>query len=286
MPQDDGQQAWLAWVQGLHRSVLADEGPQALTVLLTAGWSALTALDHGSEESAALSQQLRESIARVREELTRPVEVIEALLDLVRQLLLSDWAAQPSPASFAQTPPRLHPTLGPLQQEQAGLDTLQRALSDYQAIALRYAQALSELFETALSEYQRELSASVQPEPSSRATTRERHDRWIQIAERTYERFLNSDEHTQVIGGLMNAWVDLQLAVRPVMDGILPHMGLPSRRDVDDVQLHLDRLRRQQRADIARLQHEITVLRAELAAWRDDPPDPPLKPRSRRNARS
>jgi class III poly(R)-hydroxyalkanoic acid synthase PhaE subunit len=190
------------------------------------------------------------------------------------------------PASFAQIPPRLHPTLGPLQKEQASLDTLQRALSDYQTIALRYAQELSDLFEAALSEYQRQLSAGVQPEPSSRTTTRELHDRWIQIAERTYERFLNSEEHTRVIGGLMNAWVDLQLAVRPVTDGILLHMGLPSRRDVDDVQLHLDRLRRQQRADITQLQHEITVLRAELAAWRDDPPDPLLKPRSRRGARS
>lgn len=286
MQQNNEYHAGLAWAQGLQRSLLGNEGPLALAVLLTAGWSALATLVRDGEESTSLGQDLRESMARVREEFMRPVEIIDSLLDLARQLLLSDRLAQALPASFAQVPPRLHPNLGPLQKERASLDALQQALSDYQAAAVRYAQELSKLFEAALSEYQQELSAGVPPKPTPQLLTRELHDRWIQIAERTYERFLGSAEHTRVIGGLMNTWADLQLALRPVVDEVLLHMGLPNRRAVDDVQMHLDRLRRQQRADSMRLQREITALRDELAAWRGDPPGPARRPRFSRDNRS
>lgn len=286
MQQNNEYHAGLAWAQGLQRGLLGNEGPLALAVLLTAGWSALATLVRDSEESTSLDQDLRESMARVREEFMRPVEIIDSLLDLARQLLLSDRLAQTLPAGFAQVPPRLHPNLGPLQKEQASLDALQQALSDYQAAAVRYAQELSKLFEAALSEYQQELSAGVRPKPTPQPLTREPHDRWIQIAERTYERFLRSEEHTRVIGGLMNTWVDLQLALRPVVDEVLLHMGLPSRRAVDDVQMHLDRLRRQQRADSMRLQREITALRDELAAWRGRSTRPVARPRFSRDNRS
>ncbi|HET8700790.1 MAG TPA: poly(R)-hydroxyalkanoic acid synthase subunit PhaE, partial [Nitrococcus sp.] len=281
---DNGESAQAAWAQGWYRGLLSDQGPQALAIWLAAGWSALAALASG--ENAALDQPLRESIAQLRAELareiSRPAEVIDTLLGLARQLLLPAWAA---PAWLARIPPPLHPHLGPLQKEQANLDALQQVLSDYQAAALHYANALSELFEATLAEYRQELSAGALPKPTPQ-TMRVLHDRWVQIAEHAYERFLVGEEHTQAIGRLLNAWVDLQLALRPVADEILRHMGLPSRRDMDDVQGHLDRLQRQQRAAITQLQREITALRDELAAWHGEAPCPPLKPRSRKSPRS
>lgn len=285
MQQDSADDGWLAWAQGLPSGLWSNDGPQALAVLLTAGWSALATLARESEESAVLGQQLHESMERLREEITRPVEISESLLDWARHLLLSGRLLQPLPANFDRVSPQVYPCLGPLQKEQANLDALQRALEDYRAAALHYAHALSELAEAALNEYQRELSACARTEAIAR-TTRERHDRWIRVAERTYERFLGLEDHTRAIGGLMNAWADLQLALRPVVDGVLRHTGLPSRRDLDDIQRHLDRLRRQQQADITRLERELTTLRNELDARCGEAPDSPLKPGSRKGDRS
>ena len=280
MQQDSRDDAGLAsWAQGLLSSLWGDEGPQALAVLLTAGWSALAALAREGEESVVLGRQLCESMERLREELTRPVETGESLLGWARHLLLAGRLLQPLPADFGRA------ALGPLQKEQAHLDALQQALKDYQAAALHYAHALSELAEAALSEYQRELSACARAESIAR-TPREQHDLWIQVAERTYERFLGLEDHTRAIGGLMNAWAGLQLALRPVVDAVLRHMGLPSRRDMDDIQWHLDRLRRQQQVDITRLERELTALRKKLGARCGEAPDSPLKPGSRGGDRS
>jgi hypothetical protein len=279
--QKNTENQWLAWAEALRRDLLGDVRPQALAILLAAGWSALAAFSRDSEKSMLLGEHLHESMAHLREEITRPVEVMGSLLDLARQLLLSNQLLQPFLGTFPHLPPRLHPSLGPLQKEQANLDALAQALNDYQTAALRYTHELGELFEAVLSEYQQELSAGVQPESLS-WTAHERHDHWLEVAERTYERFLGSEAYTQAVGALMNAWAGLRLALRPVVDELLLHMGLPTGRDVDDMQVHLDRLRRQQRADTARLKREITALRDELAALRGAVPDPPLTPRSRR----
>ncbi|MDN5850560.1 MAG: hypothetical protein L0H63_13140 [Nitrococcus sp.] len=280
--QESGNQAGLAWAQSLQRALLENAGPQqALAILMSAGWSALAALARGSDESAALIRELHESIERLREEVTRPVDVIESLLGLARHLLLSDQLVPPFLASL---PSQMHPNLGPLQKQQANLDALQQALSDYHTAALHYAHEIGELFEAVVSECQRELSAAVQPEPSAQAET-EQHDRCIQVAERTYERFLGSEAYTQAIAALINAWADLRLALRPIVDEILLQIGLPNRHEVDDIELHLDRLQRQQRSDTIRLQREITALRDEIATLRRDGPGPAQKPRSRRGKR-
>ncbi|MDN5870316.1 MAG: hypothetical protein L0H73_06300 [Nitrococcus sp.] len=282
MQQESETQAGLAWAQSLQRALFGNGAArQALAILMAPGWSTLAALAQGNEQSVALTRELRESIERLREEVTRPAEVIESLLGLARHLLLSDPLTLAFPASL---PSQMHPSLGPLQKQHAHLDALQQALSDYHTTALNYAHELGELFEAALSECQRELSAGVQPEPSAQAE-RERHDRWMQVAERSYERFLGSETYTQALGALINAWADVRLALRPIVDEVLVQFGLPSGREVDDIALHLDRLRHQQRVDITRLQHEITSLRAEIATLRRDGPGQPRKARSRRGNR-
>lgn len=262
-----------SWAHRVHAAPLGDEGPRALAILLTAGWSALATLAQSNEDSAILGRHLEESLGRLREEITRFVELIESLLDWARHWLLSDWLLQSPAAHFAHHP-YLNPILGPLQKEQTNLDTLQRALTDYETAAWHHVHKLGELFEAALNEYQWERSADVPLETGAR-TARELNDRWIQIAERTYERFLSSEDHARSIAGLINAWTELQLALRPIVDEVLRHMGLPSRRDTDATQAYLERLRRQQRSERARLEREIAALWEELAAVRGDASEPP-----------
>ncbi|MCO6440128.1 MAG: hypothetical protein J5I81_03370 [Nitrococcus mobilis] len=272
MQQDSANHSRPEWAQGLLYDLLAGQG--ALAILLAAGWSALAAFARDSEASTILDEHLHQALEQLREEITRSVEAGNFLLDLARQLLPVDRLAPPFAASFAYFPAHPYPNIGPLQKEQANLEALQRTLDGYQTAALNYTRALSELYEAVLSEYRQELADGVLPESTARST-RELYDHWLEVAERTYERFLHSETYPQAISDLLNAWADLRLALQPVLDELLAYLGLPTRREVEDTQRHLDRLRRQQRADTIRLQCEVTALRNELAALRDTILGPP-----------
>lgn len=274
MQQDNADHSGTLWPHGSPYELLGDEGQRAVATLLAAGWSVLASFAADSEGTAGLRQHLDQALARLREEVTRPPAVIDSLLGLARQLLSADRLLPPLPAGFMQSPGAPFPKLGPLQKEQAHCEALRQALDDYRSAGVRYTQKLSELFEAALSEYQQELGVGTQ-DRSAASGGRELHDRWIRVAERTYERFLDSEEYTQAIGSVMNAWAELRLALQPVLDELLQHLGLPSRRDVEDTQLHLDQLRREQRADSKRLQREVRALRHELAALRGHTPASP-----------
>ena len=283
MQQNNENHAGTIWTQGSPYALIGVEGQRALAILLAAGWSVLASF---GAEATGLTQHLHQALERLREEISRSPEAIDSLLGLARQLLPTDRLAPPFPPGFAQVPGPLYPNLGPLQKEQAHLEALRHALDEYRAAAVCYTQKLSELFEAASSEYQQELTGD--PQSGAGAwSTREMHDRWIEVAERTYERFLGSEEYTRAIGGLMNAWAELRLALQPVVDELLRHLGLPSRRDLEDTQLHLDRLRREQRADTKRVQRELRALRHELAVLRGDAPTrQPPRPGTRRDDRS
>ncbi|EAR22526.1 poly(R)-hydroxyalkanoic acid synthase subunit PhaE [Nitrococcus mobilis] len=281
--QDSANHSRPEWTQGLLYDLLA--GQRALAILLAAGWSVLTAPARDSETNTVLDAQLNQVLAQLREEIARSVEFVNFLLDLARQPLPIDRLAQPFSANFAHFPMHLYPNLGPLQKQQANLEALQRTLDGYQTAALRYTQELSELFEAVLSEYRQELADGV-PSESTARSTRELYDHWLEVAERTYERFLRSETYPQAISDLLNAWTDLRLALQPALDELLSYLGLPTQRALEDTQRHLDRLRRQQRADTRRLQREVTALRNELAALRDAAPGPPTTTRSDKDDRS
>lgn len=274
MQQDNADHSETLWPHGSPYGLIGDEGQRAVATLLAAGWPVLASFAADTEGVAGLRQHLNQALERLREEIARAPAVIDSLLGLASQLLSADRLLPPLPPGFMQSPGALYPRLGPLQKEQARWEALRETLNDYRTAVVRYTQRLSELFEAALGEYQQELAVGT-PDRSAALGARELHDRWIQVAERTYERFLHSEEYTQAIAGLMNAWAELRLALQPVLDELLQHLGLPSRHDVEDTQLHLDQLRREQRADSKRLQREVRALRHELAELRGQTPPTP-----------
>lgn len=283
--QDRDHQANLEWIHSVQRCLLGDDGTQALAVLLCAGWAALSTMAPGCEPTDALSEQLREAKMRLREELARQLSALESLENLTRQVLGQRWPALPWMSTMTRLPPPLLPHLGLMQKEQAQLEDLHRTVNDYRLATARYADVLGELFETTLGGYRRELTVGEDAEPESHSAL-ELHDLWIRVAERTYERFLGSEDHTRAFAELTNTWAELQLSLRPVVDQVLTVLGLPARGEVDEIQRHLDRLRRQQRTDTARLEQEIAGLREELAALRAAPTSPPSGSNRRSGKRS
>ncbi len=268
MQKDSANHSRPEEIQGLLCDLLKGQG--ALAILLAAGWSALAAFARDGEAATALGEHLNQALEQLHEEVARSVESVNVLLDLARQLLSIDRLAHP----FAHFAAHCYPCIGPLQKEQTNLEALQRTLDGYQTAALRYTQELGELYQATLSEYQQELTRRAPLERTTRST-RELYDHWLEVAERTYERFLHSETYPQAISALLNAWADLRLALQTVLDELFAYMGLPTRHAVEDTQRHLDRLRRQQRIDTIRLQHEITALRKELAALRATTTGPP-----------
>src|SRR5690606_34453659 len=90
------------------------------------------------------------------------------------------------------------------------------------------------------------------------------YQHWLDTAEEAYEETIASEAFASATGRLANAWSELLLLLQDGLDRVLAQAGLPTRRELNETQVQIQELRRQQRQRERRLQAEIAELRAAL----------------------
>ncbi len=161
-------------------------------------------------------------------------------------------------AAFAPAPHSAWPRLGLLQNEQARIEALHQAVGAYREALLRHGDQLASLLEHSLADFEAALTATDVLHHDGEAL----FALWSETASARYERTLAEEPFSRGLAELTNAWSAVRAHTQKVLDPLLENLGLPSARGVTDTQSHLDRLRREHRAELKRLSARIARLEA------------------------
>lgn len=262
-------QDWGTWLERLEQQLQAMRTPgqetspgDVWTDLNERLWAALAEAPTGA--STDLLAQMRAALANWQDRLHRAAPPVEAFVETGRHLLALRDLALPFMANIAASTPQTRlPRLGPMQREQAMIDSLHAAVATYREVALRLAHEMTSLADECLEAFERELAARPCEE---QLDPRRFMELWAETAEARYEAYVSTDGYARALGELTNAWAELNSRFQAVLDESLGALGLPTRRALDDTQLHLDRLRRRQRRETQALRAELGELRRAVDA--------------------
>lgn len=218
-------------------------------------WRCLEDADTG--DVADNAERLREAIGEWRRAMVASLPPTRQLVGCLRGLLVVGIPAGGAADEW--------PHLGPFQHQQARWERITDALEAYYAALADHLDSLADIAQESVDAVADAVAASDGPE-----NPRALFERWSAAAEARYEARLEHGPYPRTLADLTNRWSELRLALQPVIDELSESMGLPSRRQVDDTQAALDRLRRRQREENRRLRERLAALEARTGDPRLD----------------
>lgn len=193
---------------------------------------------------------------------------VDDLLAITQRMMELRQFGTPWLAAMATAPDSPWPRLGPLQEQQGQVEELLAAAADYRSALLRHGDQLAGLIEQCITDLRKALQDS--PAASPPASPEDLLALWTEIASRRHDQALRNDDFGRGLAEVTNAWSRLRLAAQKLLDPGLESLGLPSRRQVMDTQVHLDRLRRRHGQDIRRLESRLERLEEALRTADDE----------------
>jgi hypothetical protein len=244
--QTDAGSDWQAWWRQL-----------LLNGAVPDPWQRLAAAFEGAGNDAERIAALRSELDRWRQQWRQQLPTDQDVIRALRGLLQLRHLSTPWLAAFAPAPKSPWPQLGLLQNEQARIQALHEALGAYREALLRHGDQLACVLELSLDDFETRLRE--QPE---RSDPEPLFAMWTEVASHRYQQALTEESFNRGIAELTNTWATVRARTQAVLDPVLESLGLPSARNVTDTQRHLDRLRRQHRAELTRLEARIAALEA------------------------
>ncbi len=134
---------------------------------------------------------------------------------------------------------------------------------DHQRANAKFCEAFVRVSIESIQAFQHKLQAQVtDPENQSPPTSlREMYDQWVEVSEEYYAEFAMSEEYQALYGDMVNRLMALKKHLGEQADEMLDSMNLPSRREIDTLQMRQQQLRREGRA----LRSEIAEIKSTLA---------------------
>lgn len=231
-------------------------------------WAALAAAlgDRDQEGAPATADEavhrLRSAAEAWHRDWRKAMPSVEELVEIARRMLTLRHLGTPWLAAVATSPDSPWPRLGPLQAQQAQLEEFTAAADEYRRALLSCGDHLAELLERCIADLASALREA--HDPQTPPTDEELLALWTEIASRRHDEALKDETFGRKLAQLTNAWSRLRLATQALLDPALESMGLPSRRQLMDTQAHLDRLKRQHREAVRRLEARISRMEEVL----------------------
>jgi class III poly(R)-hydroxyalkanoic acid synthase PhaE subunit len=156
------------------------------------------------------------------------------------------------------------PAVGYSREFQEQYQILGQRMTDYAAAVQAYQMGFGKLAVETTQEFQ----ASVQDmakEGKSLGTLREVYDKWVEMSEAAYARFVMTEEYQSIYGRLVNNLLAVKHQMARIVDGNLEAMHMPTHAEISTLQRRQQELRRenlQLRKDIKAIQRQVEALLA------------------------
>ncbi len=156
------------------------------------------------------------------------------------------------------------PAVGYSREFQEQYQILGQRMTDYAAAVQAYQMGFGKLAVETTQEFQ----ASVQDmakDGKSLGTLREVYDKWVEMSEAAYARFVMTEEYQSIYGRLVNNLLAVKHQMARIVDGNLEAMHMPTHAEISTLQRRQQELRRenlQLRKEIKAIQHQLEAIRA------------------------
>lgn len=156
------------------------------------------------------------------------------------------------------------PAVGYSREFQEQYQILGQRMTDYAAAVQAYQMGFGKLAVETTQEFQ----ASVQEmakDGKSLGTLREIYDKWVEMSEAAYARFVMTEEYQSIYGRLVNNLLAVKHQMARIVDGNLEAMHMPTHAEISTLQRRQQELRRenlQLRKEIKAIQRQIEDMRA------------------------
>ncbi|MEQ1579673.1 MAG: poly(R)-hydroxyalkanoic acid synthase subunit PhaE [Steroidobacteraceae bacterium] len=136
------------------------------------------------------------------------------------------------------------PGIGPLREQQAAAQEMAAALADVERLTLEMARVMAKVHADTLDLLARR-SAERANEGKPVADAKALYDLWIECGEATYARVAHGDAFCRLQADLCNAGIRFQSVERQQMERWLKLLDLPTRSEVNSLNLRIRELQRQ-----------------------------------------
>ncbi len=136
------------------------------------------------------------------------------------------------------------PGLGYTRESQAGIQKLNRLMLDYLKTQQRYNNFFVEMSKESLDSMRERLTARVEDGAEPLKTVREFYDLWVDCSEAVYQARTMTDEYARLHGDRVNALMALKQQAAMMMDDWVDMMNMPTRREMDTINLRSQAARR------------------------------------------
>ncbi len=161
------------------------------------------------------------------------------------------WGGQGAAATGAATGTWGIPGVGPLREQQAAAQAMASALADVERLSLEMAGTLARIHADTLDLLARRAAEQAnQGKPVE--DVKALYDLWIDCGEVTYAKVAHSDAYCRLQADLCNSGVRFQAAERQQMERWLKLLDLPTRAEVNTLNLRIRDLQRRLESAMAR----------------------------------
>lgn len=173
------------------------------------------------------------------------------------------------------------PAVGYSREFQEQYQILGQRMTDYAAAVQAYQTGFGKLAVETTQEFQ----ASVQDmakDGKSLSTLREIYDKWVEMSEAAYARFVMTEEYQSIYGRLVNNLLAVKQQMARIVDGNLEAMHMPTHAEISTLQRRQQELRRenlQLRRDLKQLTGDIKAIQRHLETLRQPDPVPSATPK-------
>jgi predicted flap endonuclease-1-like 5' DNA nuclease len=151
------------------------------------------------------------------------------------------------------------PALGQWREHQHHLQLIARLAIEYQEADLAYKLAFAKVGLHGLEELRKRLQ-KMSEAGESLENFRSLYDLWVEVNEQVYGEFALTDEYQVIYGDLTNTLMALRKEINVLNEKIHKAMNIPTRSEVNTINMRLQEQRRETR----RLRAELDALRKQL----------------------
>lgn len=165
------------------------------------------------------------------------------------------------------------PGIGPLREQQAAAQELAAALAEVERLSLEMTRVMAKVHADALDLLAR-LTAERANEGHPVADAKALYDLWVECGEATYAKVAHSDAYCRLQADLCNAAIRFQSVERSQMERWLKLLDLPTRSEVNTLNLRIRELARQVDTLAASVSSRAKAAATPTAARRNAAPKP------------
>jgi class III poly(R)-hydroxyalkanoic acid synthase PhaE subunit len=166
------------------------------------------------------------------------------------------------------------PAIGYMREEQEQTQTLIKLNIEYQHALQDYAATYSEIGVKCIEALQAKLQERT-TEDKPVDSLRELYELWVDSCEQAYAEYVSTDKYAETYGRLINKLMALKRHGTMMADEVLGAMNMPTRIEIDTLQLRLQEVRREGKAVRAEIE-SLKCMRQAGAEEQEVPAPPPV----------